>query len=51
MDIDAEVGKDGTVATQGPLETKMLGAHKQYLQKMLYELPPWVKKDPSFCLN
>lgn len=32
-------------------ERKMLDAHKHCLQKVLYEIPPWIKKDPKFCLQ
>lgn len=51
MDGGAEMAPESTAAAQDPLEAKMLGAHKHYLEKMLYELPPWIKKDPSFCLS
>ena len=32
-------------------ERKLLESHKHCLNKVLYEIPPWLRKDPKFCLQ
>jgi hypothetical protein len=47
---EGELNADNESFMHDAEERKMLESHKQCLNKVLYEIPPWLKKDPKFCL-